>query len=69
MYILCSNSCGQALSDRLLPPTKSATSTEGERLVGVRKQRRLNYLKHHRKALYYNLHTSGKLHSHFTDIE
>ena len=24
-------------------------------------QRRLNYLKHHRKVLYYNLLTSGKL--------
>ena len=31
--------------------------------------RRLNYLKHHRKVLYYNLLTSGKLHSHLTDIE
>jgi len=32
-------------------------------------QRRLNYLKHHRKVLYYNLLTSGKLHSHLADIE
>lgn len=32
-------------------------------------QRRLNYLKHHRKVLYYNLLTSGKLHSHLTDTE
>lgn len=31
--------------------------------------RRLNYLKHHRKVLYYNLLTTGKLHSHLTDIE
>lgn len=32
-------------------------------------QRRLNYLKHHRKVLYYNLLTSGRLHSHLADIE
>lgn len=32
-------------------------------------QRRLNCLKHHRKVLYYNLLTSGKLHSHLADIE
>ena len=32
-------------------------------------QRRLNYLKHHRKVLYYNLLTSGKLHSQLADIE
>lgn len=31
--------------------------------IGVWGQRRLNYLKHHRKVLYYNLLTSGKLHS------
>lgn len=33
------------------------------------RQRRLNYLKHHRKVLYYNLLTSGKLHSHLADTE
>ena len=32
-------------------------------------QRRLNYLKHHRKVLYYNLLTSGKLHSPLADTE
>lgn len=32
-------------------------------------QRRLNYLKHHRKVLYYNLLTSGKLHSHLAVTE
>ena len=47
----------------LLPPA------EEERPIGVWGQRRLNYLKHHRKVLYYNLLTSGKLHSHLTDIE
>ncbi len=39
------------------------------RLIGVWGQRRLHYLKHHRKVLYYNLLTSGKLHSHLLDIE
>ena len=47
----------------LLPPT------EEERPIGVWGQRRLNYLKHHRKILYYNLLTSGKLHSHLADVE
>jgi len=32
-------------------------------------KRRLNYLKYHRKVLYYNLLTSSKLHSHLADIE
>ena len=40
-----------------------------ERHIGVWGQRRLNYLKHHRKVLYYNLLTSGKLHSHLADTE
>ena len=39
------------------------------RPIGVWGQRRLYYLKHHRKVLYYNLLTSGKLHSHLADIE
>lgn len=30
---------------------------------------RLNYLKHHRKVLYYNLLTSGKLRSHLANTE
>ena len=42
---------------------------EDERPIGVWGQRRLNYLKHHRKVLYYNLLTSGKLHSHLADTE
>lgn len=37
--------------------------------IGVWGQRRLNYLKHHRKVLYYNLLTSGKLYSHLADTE
>ena len=39
------------------------------RPIGVWGQRRLHYLKHHRKVLYYNLLTSGKLHAHLADIE
>ena len=42
---------------------------EEERLIGVWGQRRLNYLKHSRKVLYYNLLTSGKLRSHLADVE
>ena len=37
--------------------------------IGVWGQRRLRYLKQHHKVLYYNLLTSGKLHSHLADIE
>lgn len=42
---------------------------EEERPIGVWGKRRLRYLKQHHKALYYNLLTSGKLHSHLADIE
>ena len=42
---------------------------EEERPIGVWGKRRLRYLKQHHKALYYNLLTSGKLHSHLTDVD
>lgn len=42
---------------------------EEERPIGVWGKRRLRYLKQHHKALYYNLLTSGKRHSHLADIE
>lgn len=42
---------------------------EDERPIGVWGQRRLRYLKQHRKVLYYNLLTFGKLHSHLADTE
>lgn len=42
---------------------------EKTRSIGVWGQRRLRYLKQHHKVLYYNLLTSGKLHSHLADIE
>lgn len=44
-------------------------ATEEDRPIGVWGQRRLNYLKHHRKVLYYNLLTSDKLHFHLADVE
>ena len=43
--------------------------TEEERLIGVWGQLRLRYLKQHHKVMYYNLLTSGKLHSHLADTE
>ena len=42
---------------------------EDERPIGVWGQRRLRYLKQHHKVLYYNLLSSGKLHSHLADTE
>lgn len=42
---------------------------EEEHPIGVWGQRRLRYLKQHHKILYYNLLTSGKLHSHLADVE
>lgn len=42
---------------------------EEERPIGVWGQRRLRYLKQHHRVLYYNLLTSGKLHSHLADTE
>lgn len=42
---------------------------EETRSIGVWGQRRLRYLKQHRKVLYYNLLTYGNLHSHLADTE
>lgn len=50
------------LPDLTIPP-------EEERPIGVWGQRRLRYLKQHRKTLYCNLLTSGKLRSHLADVE
>lgn len=52
-----------------LLPNLTLPAKEGTGYIGVWGQRRLNCLKHHRKVLYYNLLTSGKLHSHLADIE
>ena len=49
-------------------PNLTAEETD-TRPIGVWGQRRLHYLKHHRKALYYNLLTSSTLQSHLADIE
>ena len=54
--------------DYLMPNLTLPTEEETD-YIGVWGQRRLNYLKHHRKVLYYNLLTSGKLHSHLADTE
>lgn len=40
-----------------------------EKPIGVWGQRRLRYLKQHRKVLYYNLLTSGKLKEHLAEID
>ncbi len=37
--------------------------------IGVWGQRHLRYLKQHRKVLYYNLLTSGKLNSYIAEID
>lgn len=50
------------LPDVTLPPKE-------EHPIGIWGQRRLQYLKHHHKVLYYNLLTSGKLHSRLADTE
>ena len=40
-----------------------------DRPIGIWGQRRLRYLKQYHKVIYYNLLTSGKLHSHLADTE
>ncbi len=52
-----------------LLPNLTIPAEEETGYIGVWGHRRLNYLKHHRKVLYYNLLTSGKLHSHIADTE
>ena len=51
------------LPDLTLPAQKE------ERHIGIWGQRYLRYLKQHRKALYTNLLTSGKLNSYLADID
>ena len=48
---------------------KLTLPTEEECRIGIWGQHRLRYLKQHHKVLYYNLLTSGKLHTHLADIE
>lgn len=52
-----------------LLPNLTLQAEEETGYIGVWGQRRLNYLKHHRKVLYYNLLTFGKLHSHLAVTE
>lgn len=42
---------------------------EKETEIGLWGQRHLRYIKHHRKVLYLNLLTSGKLNGYFTDLD
>lgn len=44
-------------------------TTEEKQPIGIWGQRHLRYLKQHRKILYYNLLTSGKLNSYLADID
>ncbi len=46
----------------LAPPRSDGRS------IGIWGQRRARYIKEHRKILYYNLLTSGKLHDHLADV-
>lgn len=54
--------------DYLLPDL-SLLAEKDDRPIGIWGQRRLRYLKQYHKVIYYNLLTSGKLHSHLADTE
>ena len=54
--------------DYLLPDLSLPAEKEPGN-VGVWALRHKRYLKQHHKVLYYNLLTSGKLHSHLADVE
>lgn len=56
------------IGDYLLPDL-SLPAEKDDRPIGIWGQRRLRYLKQYHKVIYYNLLTSGKLHSHLADIE
>ena len=53
--------------DYLLP--NLVLPAEEEQTIGVWGQKRLRYLKQYHRVLYYNLLTSGKLHSHLANVE
>ena len=46
-----------------------ALPDEEEQPIGLWGQRHLRYIKQHRKVLYLNLLTNGKLYGHFADID
>ena len=50
-------------------PCLELPAEKAERSIGVWGQRHLRYLKQHRKVLYTNLLTSGKLNSYLVDID
>ena len=56
------------VGDYLLPDLSLPAEKETGN-IGVWALRHKRYLKHHHKVLYYNLLTSGKLHSHLADVE
>ena len=56
------------IGDYLLPDL-SLSAEKDDRPIGIWGQRRLRYLKQYHKVIYYNLLTSGKLHSHLADTE
>lgn len=56
------------VGDYLLPDLSLPAEKETDN-IGVWAIRHKRYLKQHHKVLYYNLLTSGKLHSHLADIE
>lgn len=56
------------VGDYLLPDLSLPAEKEPGN-IGVWALRHKRYLKQHHKVLYYNLLTSGKLHSHLADIE
>lgn len=56
------------VGDYLLPDLTLPAETQTGN-IGVWALRRKRYLKQHHKVLYYNLLTSGKLHSHLADTE
>ena len=53
----------------IFSPIWSLPTEKENKPIGVWGQRHLCYLKQHRKVLYINLLTSGKLNSHFADID
>lgn len=60
---------GTYTSRAIILPNLTLPAEEETGYIRVWSQRRLNYLNHHRKVLYYNLLTSGKLRSHLADTE
>ncbi len=56
------------VGDHYLPDIE-LPAEEDDRPLGVWAQRRLNYIKSHRRALCSQLVMTGKLHSHLADVE